>query len=80
MLSKVALMSLEDSHLNLYNDWLLSSIAYCENEIDSIYPAVCNKVFYELKERIFLQELKRYRRELRRVLDEKKRRLHWWCH
>lgn len=64
-------MLAENIYINLYLDWLLSSIACCENEIDSVYPTVCNKNFYRLKEHI-LQELKRYRRELRRVLDERR--------
>lgn len=80
MFSKCQLISIVDEQLNLYMDWLLESISRCETEADKNCTEVSNEVFFRLKQRMLHQELKLHRRELRRVLDEKKRRLHWWCH
>lgn len=80
MFSKSQLIDIENEHLNLYMDWLLEQINRCESEADNCSCEARNEVFQKIKQRMLHQELKRHRRELRRVLDEKKRRLHWWCH
>lgn len=80
MFSRSQLQSVEDEQLDLYMDWLLEAISQCEAEADKTCPEIRNEVFFQLKLRMMLQELKQHRRELRRILDEKKRRLHWWCH
>lgn len=56
-------------------DWLLHEIRRCESQADNCSREVRNEVFHRIKQRMLHQELKRHRRELRRVLDEKKRRL-----
>ena len=71
MFSRSQLQSVEDEQLDLYMDWLLEAISQCEAEADKTCPEIRNEVFFQLKQ---------HRRELRRILDEKKRRLHWWCH
>ncbi|MBD8129138.1 hypothetical protein [Pantoea agglomerans] len=80
MFSKSDLEKMDDEQLNLYMDWLLESISRCEAEADSHTPEIVNQDFHRLKERMMRQDLKRHSQELRRVLDEKKSRLYWWCH
>ncbi|RPD91816.1 hypothetical protein BBB56_23005 [Candidatus Pantoea deserta] len=80
MFSKFQLKGVADEQLNLYMDWLLEVIASSELETDLSYPKGVNETFGVLKQKMMRQELKRHSRELRRVLDEKKRRLNWWCH
>ncbi|MDU5192155.1 hypothetical protein [Mixta calida] len=80
MFSLIQLQDVAGEQLDLYMDWLLQEIGRCESEADNCSREVRNEVFHRIKQRMLHQELKRHRRELRRVLDEKKRRLHWWCH
>ncbi|MCX3310954.1 hypothetical protein ORN12_18460 [Pantoea vagans] len=81
MFSKLQLIGITEECLNLYMDWLLQQeISRCESQADNCSPEVMNEVFHRIKQRMLHQELKRHRRALRRVLDEKKRRLHWLCH
>lgn len=80
MFSQMQLQDLAGEQLDLYMDWLLQEISRCDAEADDCSREVKNEVFHRIKQRMLHQELKRHRRELRRVLDEKKRRLHWWCH
>ncbi|UIL55115.1 hypothetical protein LZU96_23445 (plasmid) [Pantoea agglomerans] len=80
MFSQTQLQGVEGEQLDLYMDWLLQEISRCEAEADNCSREVRNEVFHKIKQRTLHQELRRHRRELRRVLDEKKRRLHWWCH
>ncbi len=79
MFSKAQLQNVADEPLDLYMDWLLETISRCEAEADRGFQSVKNEDFQRIKQRMIHQELKRHRRELRRVLDEKKRRLEWWC-
>jgi len=79
MFSRLQLREVTDQQINLYLDWLLKSIRRCEAEADKKLTGIENEVFHALQNRFVHQQLKRYRRELRRVLDEKKRRLQWWC-
>lgn len=61
-------------------DWLLEEMSRCESEADNYsLEVVENKIYQRIKQRMLHQELRRHRRELRRVLEEKKRRLYWWC-
>lgn len=80
MFSQMQLQDISGEQLDLYMDWLLQEVGRCETEADTCSHAVGNEVFHRIKQRMLHQELRRHRRELRRVLDEKKRRLHWWCH
>lgn len=80
MFSQTQLQGVADEQLDLYMDWLLQEISRCEAEADNCSCEVRNEVFHMIKQRMLHQELRRHRRELRRVLNEKKRRLHWWCH
>ncbi len=80
MFSQTLLQGVADKQLNLYMDWLIEIISRCESDADSNPEDIRNEVFHRIKQRMLHQELRRHRRELRRVLDEKKRRLHWWCH
>lgn len=79
MFSKMQLRDVADDQLNLYMDWLLEIISRCESEADSVSRDIKNEAYQRIKQRMMHQELKRHSRELRRVLDEKKRRLYWWC-
>ena len=80
MFSKSQLQNVEDVKLSLYMDWLLKAINRCEAEADSCFPEGSNEVFHCMKQRMMHEELKRHSRELQRVLEEKMRRLFWWCH
>lgn len=79
MFSQTQLQGVADEQLDLYMDWLLDVIRRCESEADSDPEEIRNEVFHRIKQRMLHQEVKRHSRELRRVIDEKKRRLHWWC-
>lgn len=80
MFSQTQLQDVAGEQLDLYMDWLLQEISRCEAEADNCSREFRNEVYHRMKQRMLHQELKQHRRELRRVLDEKKRRLHWWCH
>ncbi|RBO11935.1 hypothetical protein DSL62_14625 [Pantoea sp. 3_1284] len=80
MFSQIQLQGVADEQIDLYMDWLLEVIRRCESEADCDSEEVRNEVFHRIKQRMLHQEVKRHCRELRRVIDEKKRRLHWWCH
>ena len=61
-------------------DWLLEEMSRFESEADNYsLEVVENKIYQRIKQRMLHQELRRHRSELRRVLEEKKRRLYWWC-
>jgi len=74
--SQIQLQGVAGEQLDLYMNWLLQEISRCEAEADNCSNEVTNEVYHRMKQRMLHQELKRHRRELRRVLDEKKRRLH----
>ncbi|MGC0851533.1 hypothetical protein [Pantoea agglomerans] len=80
MFSQTQLQDISGEQLDLYMEWLLQEISRCESQADNCSHEVSNEVFHRIKQRMLHQELKRHRRELQRVLDEKKRRLKWWCH
>lgn len=80
MFSLTQLQSVDDAQPDLYMDWLLKEVSRCEPEADSSLYETSNAIFHSIKQRMMQQELECHSRELRRVLDEKKRRLNWWCH
>lgn len=80
MFSQIQLHGVADEQLDLYMDWLIEVIRLCESEADSNQEEVRNEIFHRIKQHMLHQEVKRHSRELRRVIDEKKRRLSWWCH
>lgn len=73
------LKNVADEQLDLYMEWLLKAIERCESEADRSYADDVNKTFKRLKQRMMRQELKRHSQELRHILNEKKRRLSFWC-
>ncbi|OHY61851.1 hypothetical protein BB778_04450 [Pluralibacter gergoviae] len=79
MFSQTQLQGVADEQLDLYMDWLLQEISRCEAGPDNCSREVRNEIYHRMKKRMLHQKLRRHRRELRHVLDEKKRRLHWWC-
>lgn len=80
MFSQMQLLDVASEQLDLYMDWLLQEISRCEAEADNCSREERNEVFHTIKRRILHQELRQHRKELRRVPDEKKRGLNWWCH
>lgn len=72
MFSRTQLQSVAGEQLDLYMDWLLQEISRCEAEAENCSREVRNEVSHRMKQRMLHQELKRHRRELRRVLDEKR--------
>lgn len=72
MLSQMQLQDISGEQLDLYMEWLLQEISRCEAEADNCSREVRNEIFHRIKQRMLHQELKRHRRELRRVLDEKR--------
>lgn len=80
MFSLTQLQDVEDDQLDLYMDWLLEEISRCESEADSNLYETSNEIFHSIKLRMMQQELECHSRELQHVLDEKKRRLFFWCY
>lgn len=72
MFSQTQLQDVAGEQLDLYMDWLLQEISRCEAEADNCSREFRNEVYHRMKQRMLHQELKRHRRELRRVLDEKR--------
>jgi hypothetical protein len=66
------LKEVTDQQISLYLNRLFKTIRCCEAEADKHLTGIENEMFHALKNRFLHQQLNRHRRELRRVLDEKR--------